>query len=62
MDSAILELVLENNTKGISNPRTGKTRIKLWNLCIKKWNEIHPVTKVKLEDLANEIYLRWPQM
>lgn len=62
MDIAVLKLVLENNIKGISNPRTGKTRIKLWNRCIKKWNDAHPITQVKLEDLANELYLRWPQM
>lgn len=62
MDSTILKLVLDNNTKGISNLRTRESQIKLWNRCIRKWNETHPITKVKLEDLANELYLRWPQM
>lgn len=62
MDSTILKLVLDNNTNGISNPRTRESQIKLWNRCIKKWNDAHPITKVKLEDLANELYLRWPQM
>lgn len=62
MDSTILKLVLDNNAREFSNPRTRESQIKLWNRCIKKWNETHPITKVKLEDLANELYLRWPQM
>lgn len=62
MDSTILKLVLDNNTREISSPRTRESQIKLWNRCIKKWNDVHPVIKVSLEDLANELYLRWPQM
>lgn len=62
MDSTILKLVLDNNAKGLQEPRTRESQIKLWNRCIKKWNDAHPITKVKLEDLANELYLRWPQM
>ena len=62
MDSTILKLVLDNNAREFSNPRTRESQIKFWNRCIKKWNDAHPITKVKLEDLADELYLRWPQM
>lgn len=62
MDSNILKLVLENNAKGLLEPRTRKSQIKLWNRFIKKWNRYHPITKFPLKELADDIRLRWPQM
>lgn len=62
MDSTILKLVLDNNTKGLLEPRTRKSQIKLWNRFIKKWNSCNPATKVHLKDLADNLHLRWPQM
>ena len=62
MDSTILKLVLDNDANGILEPRTRKSQIKLWNRFIKKWNGCHPITKVPLEVLADNLRLRWPQM
>ena len=62
MDNEILNLLLSNNTLGISNPRTRESQIKLWNRCVLKWNKTHSATKVPLSTLADELHLKWPQM
>lgn len=62
MDNEILKLVLDNNTAGISNPKTRDAQIKLWKKFIGKWNAMHSMTKVPLKELADEIHLKWPQM
>lgn len=62
MDNEILTLLLDNNTLGISNPRTRAAQIKLWGKCVSKWNKTHSATKVPLGTLADELHLKWPQM
>ncbi|MBQ0087192.1 MAG: hypothetical protein KBS72_05875 [Bacteroidales bacterium] len=62
MDNEILTLLLNNNTPGISNPRTRESQIKLWNRCVTKWNKTHSATKVSLDALADQFHLKWPQI
>lgn len=62
MDSEIFQLLKPLSHRGLDNLTSEEKRIKLWNRCVVKWNKTHSTTKVPLSALADELYLKWPQM